>query len=601
MKRNSLIIFLWLFVYAINAQSPFDSFHYQGYLKETSGLYNTSANAQFSLFKGANQDELLYSETQQINIDERGYFSANIGLGTPNELGKYNSISSINWNETDMYYLDIVINNIPIENVRIMSVPFAMISQRTLQKFKLNELLDVDTTGIKENDILKWNGTKWVPSPDLYYDTIPFADTSFLSLESYHSIYSDTAKVALQSKDAWSVFGNAGTTSSNFIGTTDNTALHFVTNNTKRLTITNTGQFGFGTETPSSDIHVIGNNGFLFESNSTGLIPIEGEGTRIMWYPGKYAFRGGTLEAADATLWNNNNIGLYSFAFGKNLRARGDYSVAFGEETDALGQYSMAVGYQSSTSAAAPYSFAAGYTSRTTAPYAVAMGRGNRAQGEASSAFNYHTTARGRYSQSFGFYSQANGDNSTAIGNIAVANHEGSFVFSDKSTNTATYSTAPNQFLARVVGGVVFYTSADLSTGAVLPPGSGSWSILSDSSTKIGLKLVDEQDILNKISKIKVYEWSYKSEKGVRHIGPMSQSFYREFGLGSDSRYISAVDIDGINFTAAKALYNKSVLIEYKINDYEILLLKYKKLEEEKKQLELRLEKLEKKINSGGL
>jgi hypothetical protein len=417
------------------------------------------------------------------------------------------------------------------------------------------------------------------------------------ALRADSSYYADTASYAYTSQNAWYTFGNSNTNPSlNFIGTVDNTPIHLSTNGTKRVTFTTNGRMGVGTETPLADFHVVGNNGLLIESDNTGTIPIEGQGTRLMWYPGKYAFRAGTITSGFDNYWNNNRTGIYSFAFGKNVMSSASYSVSFGEETTSAGDYSMAVGYQSSTTNAAPYSFASGYNSITSAPYAVAMGRGNRAKGEASSAFNYHTVADGDYSQSFGFYSQANGHHSIAIGNRAVANHDGSFVFSDASANTQTISTAANQFMVRAAGGFIFYTSSNLSSGVQLPSGSGSWSSLSDSLSKTNISLINEQEILRKIEKINIYEWSYKSEKSVRHIGPMAQTFNRVFDLGGDNKYISTVDIDGVNMAAVKALYSKSKQIELMLIDYEKLLSKYNALEAEKNNLEERLQTIEKSL-----
>lgn len=57
----------------------------------------------------------------------------------------------------------------------------------------------------------------------------------------------------------WGLLGNAGTVqSTNFLGTTDNIGLSFRTNNAIRQTITNTGEIGIGTITPTSTLHVIG-------------------------------------------------------------------------------------------------------------------------------------------------------------------------------------------------------------------------------------------------------------------------------------------------------------------------------------------------------
>lgn len=598
--KNKLLLIVCLISLSLSGQTPFDSFHYQGYLNGTNqSFYGNDAGAIFSLYRGINKDELIYEETQIVSINNIGYFSASIGAGNVSSNGTFSSLSIVDWSSSDFYYLNIQLDNQQIEFVRILSVPFAMVSQKTLQKFNLNDLSDVDTLGIKENDVLKWDGAKWKPSVDLYYDTIPYADTSLFANRADTTNYSDTAFVALQSKNSWQVSGNSNTNSnSNFIGTIDNNSLNFRTKNINRMTILPNGNIGIGTVSPVSNLHIVGNDGVLFEGNTgLGSIPIEGEGTRFMWYPGKAAFRAGTLEAARSTFWNDVNTGNYSFAVGKNVYAKGDYAAAFGELAQASGSHSMAVGYGTITDVTAPYSFAAGHISRARGPYSVALGRGNDARGEASLALGYHVTTIGNYSQGFGFYSEANADYSTVFGFKATSNHIGTFIFSDNSSNNPTLSTADNQFLVRSAGGVVFYTSADLSTGVVLPAGSGSWSALSDSAVKKNIILVDPQDILAKIRKINVYEWSYKSEGSVKHIGPMAQSFFKTFGYGSDKRYISTVDIDGVNLAAIKALYEKSLELDRVFNDYNQLLKEYNSLVEKSKQLEKRLSLIERELS----
>ncbi len=63
---------------------------------------------------------------------------------------------------------------------------------------------------------------------------------------------------------------------------------------------------GIGIATPSAGLHVQNNDGVLFEGTfGFGTIPKEGEGTRMMWYPKKAAFRVGNTDS----LWNDEFIG----------------------------------------------------------------------------------------------------------------------------------------------------------------------------------------------------------------------------------------------------------------------------------------------------
>jgi len=52
-----------------------------------------------------------------------------------------------------------------------------------------------------------------------------------------------------------------------------------------------------------------------------------------------------------------------------------------------------------------------------------------------------------------------------------------------------------------------------------------------------------------------IERWSYKSERGVRHVGPMAQDFYAAFRVGEDDKHITSIDEDGVALAAIKALH----------------------------------------------
>lgn len=70
---------------------------------------------------------------------------------------------------------------------------------------------------------------------------------------------------------AWSRTGNAGTTpGTDFLGTTDNTALALYTNNTEKLRLNANGNFGVGTNNPTALLSV--GTASQFQVNGTGAI-----------------------------------------------------------------------------------------------------------------------------------------------------------------------------------------------------------------------------------------------------------------------------------------------------------------------------------------
>jgi hypothetical protein len=72
---------------------------------------------------------------------------------------------------------------------------------------------------------------------------------------------------------------------------------------------------------------------------------------------------------------------------------------------------------------------------------------------------------------------------------------------------------------------------------------------------KTGVVALDDAAILAKVAALPVSEWSYTSERGVRHVGPMAQDFYAAFGVGEDDRHITSIDEDGVALAAIKALH----------------------------------------------
>lgn len=77
-----------------------------------------------------------------------------------------------------------------------------------------------------------------------------------------------------------------------------------------------------------------------------GNIPVSGAGVRLLWYPGKAAFRAGH---ALGTEWDDVNIGERSAAFGLNTTASGARSFAAGHNTIASGLASVALGFNATT------------------------------------------------------------------------------------------------------------------------------------------------------------------------------------------------------------------------------------------------------------
>jgi hypothetical protein len=301
------------------------------------------------------------------------------------------------------------------------------------------------------------------------------------------------------------------------------------------------------------------------QSGGSG-IPADGPGVRMMWYAGKAAFRSGSVGGSE---WDDANVGPFSTAIGVNTTAQGYASLAAGVSARASGRSSMAFGQNSTASgdvsfaagwttlASGETSTAFGYASVASGVLSLATGGATTASGRASFAGGLETVAGGDASFAFGIGSRADGHESVVLGHRAGSGAAaiGSFVFADHSGEVPFTSFLPNEFGARFAGGYYLYTRADLGTGVALAPGGSSWAALSDAHAKERFRDLDGEDLLARLSRVPIREWSYKGQDGgIRHMGPTAQDFRAAFGLGDFPLRINTIDADGVALAGVQAL-----------------------------------------------
>ena len=81
----------------------------------------------------------------------------------------------------------------------------------------------------------------------------------------------------------------------------------------------------------------------------------------------------------------------------------------------------------------------------------------------------------------------------------------------------------------------------------------------SDRNLKTNFSSVNSLDILEKVVRLPISRWNYKSDRSsVRHVGPMAQDFRAAFKLnGNDDKHISTVDEGGVALAAIQGLNTK--------------------------------------------
>ncbi len=112
--------------------------------------------------------------------------------------------------------------------------------------------------------------------------------------------------------------------------------------------------------------------------------------------------------------------------------------------------------------------------------------------------------------------------------------------------------------------------TGESTAGAKLDGGSGAWSALSNRDAKRNISPVDPVDILQRLRKIPIAKWSYKTQDpSIRHMGPMAQDFYAAFNVGEDKKFIATIDADGVALAAIQGLYDVVKEKEARIADLE--------------------------------
>ncbi|MFL5763725.1 MAG: tail fiber domain-containing protein [Bacteroidia bacterium] len=604
MKKNFLYLlffFIGLFgsVRVVEAQGVPQGFNYQAAVRDNSGnlLISQPLSFRFSFYSGSSSGPLQWQETQSVTSDSRGNIHLVIGTGTSTGAGLYTAFSNVDWS-SGTYYLKVSIDvtggssYTDMGTAQLFSVPYAFYSGTTYGSpgIGLIDFNDVDLSGISSGKLLKWNGNHWVPSIDNHSDTVSYAyfsghsittDTAYNVLSSapidtvlfayetantvaagsaqnavsaVSSTWSDTATYAFAT-NTWKRNGNALGSTAGFAGSVDPQAVEFRTNGIRSLKIDVNGNVLTRNTVNIADLSISGNDGFVDAGTfGSGMSSNVGAGTRLAWLPSKAAFR---IGAVATPAWGDS-IDIYSFSSGYDNRV-GKYSMTSGYKCLA-GDYTVAIGRKSEASARGAYpngtGIALGDSCTANAQRTISMGRGNLSTLTTAVSIGTFNKATGNVSLALGSYSNSNGYYSTVIGYHGSANvKQSGFLYADASSAAVTNATANYQFMVRAAGGTIFYTDSLCTMGVTLFPGSGSWASVSDRNKKENFKETDPEEILSKITGLKIRNWSYRSQsRNIRHIGPMAQDFYRLFGVGENNITITGIDMDGVVIAGIQAL-----------------------------------------------
>ncbi len=86
---------------------------------------------------------------------------------------------------------------------------------------------------------------------------------------------------------------------------------------------------------------------------------------------------------------------------------------------------------------------------------------------------------------------------------------------------------------------------------------NGTFNNSSDRNAKQDFAPVNAAEILDKVTRLPLSEWSYKDDPATRHIGPVAQDFRAAFNIGTDDKHIAPLDEGGVALAAIQGLNHK--------------------------------------------
>ena len=125
-------------------------------------------------------------------------------------------------------------------------------------------------------------------------------------------------------------------------------------------------------------------------------------------------------------------------------------------------------------------------------------------------------------------------------------------------------------------------TNASNGNGAHVTQG-GTWTNGSSRSFKENFQSINTEEILETLMGLEIQKWEYKGSDEGQHLGPIAEDFHKAFGLGSNEKYITTVDIDGVALAAVQGVAKENQSLKERIQI----------VENENRELRERLDRIE--------
>lgn len=172
---KNLIFFLAVFLLAFtaHAQNIPQTVNYQAIVRDNLNALQANKTVSFRFSILNTQNTSVYSEVHSnVLTDALGQVNLIIGTGIP-QLGlPFTQFSQVDWKQAyPRINVDLDPNNgsnfINMGQIELQSVPYANVANEALNvRRNLTQLDDVNALSPAIGQVLKWNGTKWVPDAD---------------------------------------------------------------------------------------------------------------------------------------------------------------------------------------------------------------------------------------------------------------------------------------------------------------------------------------------------------------------------------------------------------------------------------------------------
>jgi hypothetical protein len=168
MKNQILIVFLLLIASGIHAQTP-QRINYQAVARDATGkpLTNKSIKLKLSILNSSGSGAVQYAETHLVTTNEFGHFAVLIGGGTVST----GTMAAIKWDVSSKFLkVEFDPNGgttyTNMGSVQLVSAPYSLMAEKAnsvTTSFQL-PASQISGSGASSGDVLSWDGTTWKPS-----------------------------------------------------------------------------------------------------------------------------------------------------------------------------------------------------------------------------------------------------------------------------------------------------------------------------------------------------------------------------------------------------------------------------------------------------